>query len=69
MYRYLITVVKVDETNGVNDARWSSALKIHELYDHLLVMVSNPYLQHGFHHNGPMRENMTKLISMGYLNT
>ena len=34
-------------------------------------MVSKPYLQHGFNMvaiNGPMRENMLKLINMGYLN-
>ena len=48
MYWYLITVVTLDGTNGVNEARWSSALKIHELYAHSLVMVFTPYLQHGF---------------------
>ena len=48
--------------------KWSSALKIHELYNHSLVMVSKPYLQHGFNHHGPLRENMLKLINMDYLN-
>ena len=53
-------------------SEWSSALKIHELYDHLSSYGSSTihltWFQHGFHYNGPVRENVFKRINMGYLN-
>ena len=32
------------------------------------LTIYSTWFQHGFHHNGLMRENMLKLINTGYLN-
>ena len=68
---YMYISIYLSQWGMEQRGEWSSALKIHELYDHLLVMVFNHtfnMVSTWFPSYSPMRENMLKLINMGYLN-